>query len=94
MGDPVEFCPFRTQVHDPSAIQTEQYQVQTQKFELQTQKYEFQPPQKFQVQSSKYGKPSVFTGTEKDLALLDQAKKGTAFDYLEGKLSVDCPSRL
>lgn len=89
----VSVCPYRTQVHDPSSIQTEQYEIQTQTFEVQTQKYEFQPPQRFEVQQTKYGKPMTFTGTEKDLALLAKCKKGTAFEYqVEGKVSVNFPS--
>ncbi|PBP16570.1 hypothetical protein BUE80_DR012676, partial [Diplocarpon rosae] len=68
----VSVCPYRRQAtHDPSAIQTEQYEVQTQKFE-------FYPPARFEVSQSVYGKPSTFTGTEKDLALLAACEKGGA----------------
>ena len=90
---PFTVCPYRTQVHDPSSIQTEQYEVQTQKFELQTQKYEIQAPRRFEVQQARYGEPQVFTGTEKDLALLAKCQAGSPFAYqVDGKLSVDCPS--
>ncbi|CZT01750.1 uncharacterized protein RAG0_09220 [Rhynchosporium agropyri] len=86
MGDSsVAICPFRTQIHDPSAIQTEPYEVQTQKFELQVQKYELQPPQRFEIQVSRYEEPVNFTGTSKDLELLARCQKGHAFEYqLEG----------
>lgn len=89
---PITVCPYRTQVHDPSSIQTEQYEVQTQKFELQTQKYEIQAPQRFEVQQARYGETQVFTGTEKDLELLAKCQEGSPFAYqVEGKFCVDCP---
>lgn len=89
MGDnSISVCPYRAKVTDPSSIQTEQYEVQTQKFELQTQTYEFQPPPKLEVQQqTTYGKPLMFTGTSKDLALLAACEKGSVFEHqILGKL--------
>ncbi len=56
----IQFCPYRIQVtSDPSTIATTEFEVQTTRFDLQTAKYE---------------DPVTFTGTAKDLELLEACK--------------------
>lgn len=81
----LSICPYRVQVDDPDAVQTQEYVVQTAKFVFQhSPGYEV-------VKQTEYKEPVMFTGTSDDLALLEACDKGSVFQHqIEGQSVIPC----